>query len=275
MARRKRHYDPVNHDRWLISYADFITLLFAFFVVMYAVSSVNEGKYRVLSDSIVNAFGFSESSGLTPVELGNPMSTPIGTQGRASQGTADTSMQTIIRPIPVLPNKDSSDQNLAKMQSMTDEILKGLAELSANQLISVERHRGWLAVEINSEVLFASGSASMIGKAESALSKVADTLKDKKMFIEVEGFTDNLPIQTLAYPSNWELSAARAASVVHLFTEHGVNPAHMAAIGYGEYRPKAENTTPAGRQKNRRVVLIITSNPRSNRPAASPVLFGQ
>lgn len=134
-----------------------------------------------------------------------------------------------------------------------------MADLVDAGLIDVRRDKRWIEVEIKSSILFNSGSARLSEQSVPVLRKLAEKIQPLNNVIHVEGFTDNVPISNFEFASNWELSAARAASVVHLFTGLGVDPHRMAAIGYGEYRPIAGNATPDGRAKNRRVVLVIMS----------------
>ncbi len=253
MRRRKRHEEESNRDRWLISYADFITLLFAFFVVMYSISSVNEGKYRVLSDSIVRAFKV-EASTLSPA----------GEQGNDSAAEVSVLSPVVvpIQPIPLQESLSQRAQRMEAMQRMAEQVEAGFDDPLLRGLISVERNKDSISVEINSELLFEVGSARLLPAALTILQRAGETLKKSAVYIEVEGFTDSLPINSSLFPSNWELSAARAASVVHLFTELGIDPAHMVALGYGEFRPKGDNGTETGRKQNRRVVLVITTSPR-------------
>lgn len=275
MARKQKHEEHENHERWLVSYADFITLLFAFFVVMYAVSSVNEGKYRVLSDSLNAAFR-SQPHSFMPIPVGSTEEQGPGKQ--PMQGKPSL----IPLPIPVVPEdqayadvtkldgqtdepaeKEAEKQHSAKaaqdtnMEKIADEIVQAMGGLIKDDLINVRRDERWLEVEIKSSILYPSGSARLTPPAYPVLEKLAQILAKFPNPIHVEGFTDNIPIQNLAFLSNWELSAARAASVVHLFTEYGVAPQRMAAIGYGEYKPIADNSTPDGRARNRRVVLVV------------------
>jgi len=144
-------------------------------------------------------------------------------------------------------------------QQLADSIEDAMADLVDAGLIDVRRDKRWIEVEIKSSILFKSGSAELSAQSVPVLSKLADKIKPLDNVIHVEGFTDNVPINNFEYVSNWELSASRAASVVHLFTRLGIDPQRMAAIGYGEFRPIASNTTPAGRATNRRVVLVIMS----------------
>ncbi|MGM0592950.1 MAG: flagellar motor protein MotD [Pseudomonadota bacterium] len=251
MPRKRRHEEPENLDRWLISYADFITLLFAFFVVMYAISSVNEGKYRVLSDTLVSAFN-EDPKTLEPIQVGESV------QGDQALLPEQARPPSVID----LPEEGSPEGDL---QAIADSFERTLQPLIDQELIEIIRNENWVEIEINTSLLFTSGSAELEDEAVPVLQRLADTLARYPNAIQVEGFTDNLPINTYLFPSNWELSAARAASVVHLFMNEGVDPERMAAIGYGEYRPVADNATPEGRRKNRRVVLVIMKGGQERR----------
>lgn len=286
MARKQKHEEHENHERWLISYADFITLLFAFFVVMYSVSSVNEGKYRVLSDSLVAAFRSSARS-VEPIQVGELSKSskqPGIIKGLVDQsGNMHEFDQKTLSPFKTEKTNtgykgeseppDSGD-NLAKRRAretidkMANAIEKSMSKLIQQDLVAVRRNDLWVEVEIKTSILFPSGSAMLQPEALPILSEIADILKDFPNPIHVEGFTDSVPINTVAFPSNWELSAGRAASVVHLFTKDGVEPRRMAAIGLGEYRPIADNSTAEGRNKNRRVVLLIMES------ASADKMFG-
>lgn len=257
MPRKRRHDEKENLDRWLISYADFITLLFAFFVVMYAISSVNEGKYRVLSDTLISAFNENPKE-LQPIKLGQD-----GVRGDPS--LLDPQQEIVKGGPPTLIDLPVSGSINATLREIADNFARTLQPLIDQELISITRDEDWVEIEINTSLLFASGSSELEDEALPILRRVADTLKKYPNPIRVEGFTDNLPINTYLYPSNWELSAARAASVVHLFMNQGVAPERMAAIGYGEYRPVADNATPEGRRKNRRVVLVIMKSASDRR----------
>ena len=289
MARKKHVEEHENHERWLVSYADFITLLFAFFVVMYSISSVNEGKYRVLSDSMVSAFAAPARS-LEPVQVGNLMRSPM--QSETPFDRKKPVIELFHTPLPehdiheklnkkLKADKDKADRESklkadaekdredAAAQALADSIQKSMADLVDAGLINVRRDKRWIEVEIKSSILFGSGSAQLAAGSQPVLRKLAKKLAPLNTTIHVEGFTDNIPIDNFEFRSNWELSAARAASVVHLFTRLGVNPQRMAAIGYGEYRPIDTNDTPEGRSKNRRVVLVILSgaDPRISQDA--------
>ncbi|WP_339650442.1 flagellar motor protein MotD [Halopseudomonas pelagia] len=238
--RRRRQEEHENHERWLVSYADFITLLFAFFVVMYSISSVNEGKYKVLSDTLVGAFNQPQRS-MDPIQIGQEIprglnrSEAVGTLGGDGEGAPADALQDIT----------------AAMQAAFGELISaGDLEVRGNEL--------WIEIELNSSLLFPSGDALPLDAGFDLIARIATILAPYQNPIHVEGFTDNIPINSRLYPTNWELSAARAASVVRMLGIGGVGPERMAAVGYGEFRPVADNTTAAGRRANRRVVLLIS-----------------
>jgi chemotaxis protein MotB len=255
MARRHKHEEHANHEAWAIPYGDLITLLLAFFVVMYAMSSVNEGKYRVLSDSLVAAFNGAPKT-LEPIQVGEKQVGPGADLAIniARQPMVDSQPQRAIQPIALAQH---GRRELDELAGVADEVEQSMSDLIDRELVTVRRHGKWVEVEIRTDILFPSGVATLSPPAEQVLQQLADTLKPFPNSIRVEGHTDNRPINTPAFPSNWELSAARAASVVHLFTRAGMDPARLAVIGLGENRPSQSNATAEGRNANRRVLLVI------------------
>jgi chemotaxis protein MotB len=255
MARRHKHEEHANHEAWAIPYGDLITLLLAFFVVMYAMSSVNEGKYRVLSDSLVAAFNGAPKT-MEPIQVGEKQVGPGANLAIdiAPQPMINGQPQRAIQPIVLAQHAQQQRDALA---GVADEVEQSMSDLIDRELVTVRRHGKWVEVEIRTDILFPSGVATLSPPAEQVLQQLADTLKPFPNSIRVEGHTDNRPINTPAFPSNWELSAARAASVVHLFTRAGMNPARLAVIGLGENRPSQSNATAEGRNANRRVLLVI------------------
>ncbi len=249
LKKRKQKNDEHvdNHERWLVSYADFITLLFAFFIVMYAVSSVNEGKYRVLSSSLVSAFKNDNLSNHTP-----PQSTEFSPISVQKSNQTDS-----IKQIDNLGSLKKKKQE--KMKSMAKNILHALEPLVKDGQVRVTQSSLGITVEINASVLFSPGQAKLANNSSLTLQAVAHVIKGHEHEIHVEGHTDNLPIQTENFPSNWELSSARASSVIRLFIENGVEAHRLTAIGYGENRPIENNETPDGRKRNRRVTVMILS----------------
>lgn len=289
MARKQKHEEHVNHERWLVSYADFITLLFAFFVVMYAISSVNQGKYRVLSDALVAAFRSAPKT-MEPIQVGEPSKSPASPSPNArdkptvvqpprpplprplSPFPPDTPQGR--KPLPESQGKKAAPQGTvqqhapadqgetaAPIQEIARQIKEALGQLEEAKLIEVRSERQRVEIELKASILFVSGSARVQPDAVPVLERIAAILRPFPNPIEVSGYTDNDPIRSFVFPSNWELSAARAASVVHLFADSGVRPERMAAIGYGEYQPVTDNDTAEGRSKNRRVILAILAEP--------------
>jgi chemotaxis protein MotB len=248
MGRRRRgsEEDRDNHERWLVSYADFITLLFAFFVVMYAISQVNEGKYRVLSDTLSSAFRTvpgSTSGAMVAVNPDAPM--PIAIPFR--------------KPNVGIKTDETQRVKKEKLRNMAKDINEALAPLVKEGQVRVTEGALGITVDINASVLFAPGDATLDVGAVSALIAMARILAPTDFPITVEGHTDNTPINTPRFPSNWELSGTRASSVVRLFIDNGVDPRRMTATGYADQRPVADNATPEGRGRNRRVAITIES----------------
>ena len=262
MARKQKHEEHENHERWLVSYADFITLLFAFFVVMYSISSVNEGKYRVLSDTLESAFKRQGKSD-QPIQVGelartlNPFNTGVQSPATSS-GT-----QSLIQPVETvageLERPAQGDDNFSSkmLDSLQDELSNSLASLVDQSLVTLRKNKNGLEVELKSKLLFPRASARLSIEAEKLLIRIAGTLSRFPTSLQVEGHTDNTPISTRLYPSNWELSSARAATVVGLFAEHDMDPERMWAVGYAQYRPYSTIDTSIEIEQNRRVVLLI------------------
>ncbi|SCK21294.1 flagellar motor protein MotD [Vogesella sp. LIG4] len=257
MARRRRKDDEhENHERWLVSYADFITLLFAFFVVMYSISQINEGKYRVLSSAIVDAF----RSGNLPAP-----STP-------GSGNANTMIQLPhTKPIATAVKGEARMRERQKLETLTGGLSKTLSPLIQGGQLSMRQDDEGIHIEIRDTALFPTGQASPLGSSPQLLATVARQLAAVDNQIRVEGFTDNTPIRNAMYPSNWELSAARAGSIVRLFMENGIAPDRLVAVGRAETKPTADNDSMEGRAKNRRVAITVISNTalqQSDVPAA-------
>lgn len=268
MGRKKKKEEHVNHERWLVSYADFITLLFAFFVVMYSISSVNEGKYRVLSDSISSAFDPSE--GGLPIKFNNPLKAPI--IARPVSSNTDTADNSQSRNASAFGGVEASKKDKIALKKISSRVEEGLSPLIDKKLVKIKKNDLWIEIEIKSSILYSSGSAQLQSKAVPVLRKVAKIVSDFENQVQVEGFTDNVPIDTDEFPSNWELSAARAASVVHLFSRYGVKPQRLSAVGYAEFKPIAKNNTAEGRRKNRRVKIIVLSDAIARRTSRSEQL---
>jgi chemotaxis protein MotB len=255
MARKKKHEDHVNHEAWAIPYGDLVTLLFALFTVMYAMSSVNEGKFRVLSDAMIAAFNGAPKS-MRPVNMGEQEPGKGG--DKPLVGITPTALMKIkgspSPPPPPVINTADLPGSLIRMERQVQDAMRALIDA---KLITVRRESMWLEIEINTDILFPSGAGAFSTTAEPVLDKLAEVLKPFPNPIRVEGHTDDRPIHTAAFPSNWELSAARAASVVHQFTKQGIDPLRLEIVGFGEFHPRQPNVSSEGRNANRRVAVLV------------------
>lgn len=233
---KKKHEEHENHERWLVSYADFITLLFAFFVVMYSVSSVNEGKYRTVSDSIKAA--------LNPINSVPSSRLPFAI-GAAKPATITTDMASANDPV------------IRRMRELMTRITPNLTA-DVSEIKIVESGHGTIMISLPESILFQSGEARVRSEALPFLKALSEILIEMDRHIRILGHTDNVPIRTAQFPSNWELSAGRAVMVVRIFTElYGVPISHLSATGLADAKPIASNDTPEGRTKNRRVEIIV------------------
>jgi len=255
MARKKKHEEHMNHEAWAIPYGDLVTLLFALFTVMYAMSSVNEGKFRVLSDAMIAAFNGNPKS-MRPLNIGEPEPGKGGEKpliGITPTALIKIKSQDTVTPIPKPPSADVPG-SLIRMEREVQDAMRSLIDA---KLITVKRENMWLEIEINTDILFSSGSGAFSSSAEPVLDKLADVLKPFPNPIRVEGHTDDRPIHTAAFHSNWELSATRAASVVHQFTKQGIDPLRLEIVGFGEFHPRQANSSAEGRNANRRVAVLV------------------
>lgn len=250
MARKKKHPEHVNHERWLISYADFITLLFAFFVVMFAVSQVDTKKLGRFSESFNEAlewkvFDAKSGNGLMPEKK-----SAAGADDGKGKGDRLVSATT------------PGGQELLKR-----EVEKELRKAPKLQDIRILALRGEIVLRLPDKLLFESGGTSVRPDGEEALRIIAGILKTKGFRIRIEGHSDDIPIKNIRFHSNWELSAARAASVVtYLIDTCMLDPVRLAAAGYGQYHPIAKNDTPEGRALNRRVDIVVVLDSISDAP---------
>lgn len=246
--RKNKPEEAENLERWLISYSDFMTLLVAFFVVMYAISSVNEGKYRVLSATLMSVFTHAPTSTM-PIRL-----------------ASHVSMTPSVKPVRIAPNiprvvpTPMNFQPESNLAPILTSVKRALAPLIKKGEVSIGHSKIGIVIHINADLLFPSGSALMNVTAIPILSRLGMILQTVPNPIQIQGYTDNRPIHTAQFPSNWSLSVARAVTVVQLLKVLGVSPRRMVAAGYGKYHPIASNKTVAGRSKNRRVDIVILAN---------------
>jgi chemotaxis protein MotB len=253
MIRRPRRKDEENHERWLISYADFITLLFALFVVLYALSKIDENKYKVFGNSLNFAFG---SALLVKPGVGEPAPPVQSEQELLLKSLVDRRNARLAEQLRV--------QNEAT-QNMLKNLHQAMAVLIKAELVSVNKTPRGVTIDINASALFEQGEATLQRSALRTLSALAKVLEAGTQGIEVEGHTDDIPIFTPQFPSNWELSAARASSVVRLFIDQGVAAERLRAVGLSSFHPIGSNETAEGRIRNRRVTVIILT-PVQNKP---------
>jgi len=248
--------DKQEVDRWLISYADFITLLFAFFVVMYSISQVSESKYKLISASLVQAFDMPQSS-IQPIQI-----------GEISRGDHEMTGDDLEQP--ELDNENIESGNIDSENFATTEEFKALENglrnslggLIEQDLAEIKSDANWINITLRSGLLFPLGSDQLNQGADILLSEVSKHINTNNQLILVHGHTDNIPIDTERFPSNWELSSARAVAVVRKLQNLSVYAPRMAVQGHGEFQPVAANDTLENRAKNRRVVISISRKQR-------------
>jgi len=243
VKRRSNHAEHDTRERWLVAYADFVTVLLCFFIVMYSLSSINAQKFSELARALQNAMG---GGGNIVIEA------PLAAVGPDTfePFTRDSSV----------PGRDavSDSIELAVIERQIQELIKEHGLEAEVQTVTEERG---LVISVQDTVLFVSGSADLTPRAAEIMDKLGLILLQTPNYIRVEGHTDNLPINTPRFPSNWELSVGRSTSVIqYLLARHNFPPQRLSASGYGEYRPKAANDTVANRQLNRRVDFVVLSS---------------
>jgi chemotaxis protein MotB len=273
MVRKRIRDESHNHEAWAIPYADLLTLLLAFFVVMYSISSVNEGKYRVVSDALSQAFGGSPRATIDKVRVGTEIRLPgepeaalvllpqfrDGVQQKAHRQPVATAIAT--------PSAAVAPDDPRQLDAIADALRGAMGDLIERGIVKIRRAGNTIEVELQTDILFPSGSSALSVSAGDTLGKIATILAAQPNQLRIEGHTDNVPIHNAIFPSNWELSAARAASVVHLFMDRGVSPQQMSVAGYAEFRPAADNATSEGRNRNRRVLVVVLGNHTGAAPA--------
>ncbi|MCL1852038.1 MAG: OmpA family protein [Peptococcaceae bacterium] len=231
MAKRKAAEEHVNHERWLITYADLITLLMVFFVVMYSMSKVDANKFQAMADALSISLG----GGSAQINIAqHPQGPSFVEEGGAEKSQEQT--------------------NLENLKAKLDAYAQDNA--INTQLVADIEERG-LVISIQETLLFESGSDVLNTQAHAILSQISTVLATMPNYIRVEGHTDNMPISSGRFPSNWELSVMRASNVIHILNTEGVGVERLSAVGYSEFRPLYANNSPEGRARNRRVDLVI------------------
>ncbi len=233
MYSRLLNNNPSYTNRWIVPYADFITMLLALFTVMYALSQMSINNLREFSDSLENAFSLPPGQTL-------------------AQAFSTTEMKVSVN------EKNAVKQEIAEFDSIKRIVTEKLNNLKD---VSITRESRGLLIRLSNGVLFDTGSDIIKGESIALLDGIARALKDAPNSVRIEGHTDDVPINTEKFPSNWELSTSRATNIVRYFIEkHNFRPAKLSAIGYGEYMPVAENDSGEGKALNRRVDIVILSS---------------
>ncbi len=250
MAKKIKHPEHVNHERWLVSYADFITLLFAFFTVLYATSQTDSKKVKEFVGSVERAFSF------TLFEPGTHSVLLDSKNGSIDSGLYDLAMA------------------INELEKNMEETIR---ENGLSKEMSVQGDSEGLTIRLQTLDLFESGSDVLTVKAREILSKVSVELAKNALLLRIEGHTDNLPIKGARFVGNWELSSARSLSVLRELIRDGIVPERLSTAAYAQYKPLASNDTAAGRSKNRRVELVVlkkSAQPRDtdvHPPALGPL----
>jgi len=257
MSRRKRSRSHVSHERWLVSYADFITLLFAFFVVLYASSQVDKRKVGKLAMAIQVAFqemGVFQAS-TTEVPIDGPATMPFSTAQAIEKADSTPNLGRIASHPDGSLGTSAENGDLAQLQKELESVLT--AEIERKE-IAMRRDPDGLVISLREVGFFESGSAQMKAASQAAFDRIADMLHQRECRLRIEGHTDNAPIHTSQFASNWELSTSRATEIVRLLiVRNGFAPDRLSAAGYAEYHPVTTNLTAEGRGMNRRVDIVI------------------
>jgi chemotaxis protein MotB len=258
--RKRRH--NVEHDnvhRWLVSYADYMTLLFALFVVLYAMAMVNDKPFETITESVGHVFQASDKK---PKNRGHGddilnVNTSKSNKKLFGNGLIEEAGPELFDNEKNLLNI-SAEQVGNNLTSLEADLHTALFDLIESGFSQVKINGDWLEIELNSGLLFPSGSSSVTNSASNILGIVYDVIGDVNNFVRVRGYTDNQAINTEIFSSNWELSVFRATAILRELEKVGIDPARMAIEGYGQYSPTADNTTVEGRAKNRKVVIAIS-----------------
>lgn len=270
MSRRKKAESHPNHERWLISYGDFVTLLFALFVVLFASSQVDKRKVGKIALAIQVAFQqlgiFESSNSRMPLSQTEPM--PFSDVQMVENETRTTSLSRVVAPTSGQPSPVDALWHVARIKT---ELEKALAPQIKRHEVRMHSTKEGLVISLEEIGFFDSGSAALKPNALPALGKIASILSSEPEDLRIEGHTDNIPIHNAQFASNWELSTARATRVLNLLiTRFNISPDRLSAAGYAQYHPVASNDTAAGRAMNRRVDIVVLRNDIHNPPVLPP-----
>lgn len=262
--------DKSDTERWLVSYADYMTLLFALFVVLYSMATMEKEQFSKLQDTISKVFVEAtdkQEKGIQGQSV-QPDIYPQSDFELYGSGLEQATGPTLLADHSKLEQIDRTKLG-SPLAAVQKDINRALRSLVESGLAKVTLQDDWLTLELNSGLLFSSGSAVSTSSASAVMTELTTILEQTNNFIRVRGYTDSVPIRTEQFPSNWELSVARAASIVRLLEQSGVAPERMAIEGYGQYAPFAENTTAQGRSQNRKVVIALSKY--AYEPVAKPI----
>lgn len=226
MGRKKKDAPKIETPAWLGTFADMMSLLLAFFVLLFSFSSIQESKFQAAMASLQGALGVMDTYPTIPIHDN-------------------------FEHVPDMQRK------LEGVNKKVEELKKQMEALKKSDDVKVSRSEKGMAIRLDSKFLFDSSSANLKSEANEVLDGVFDSLKDLPNEVCVEGHTDNLPISSSQFPSNWELSVARASAIIRYFESKGMDPRRMKAVGHGEWRPVVKNDSPENRQKNRRVEIFV------------------
>ena len=261
MRRKRRGEAHANHERWLVSYADFITLLFAFFVVLYASSQVDKRKVGKLALAIQVAFqqmGVFDTSS-TQIPLSDSEAVPFSKVQVVENNERTTDMERFVQPMKGMLTPPMN----APLKEIQSELEKALAPEIQKHVVDIKARREGLVVSLREIGFYESGSAQMRASSKGAIDRLAAVLAARAEALRVEGHTDDVPIHNSHFASNWELSTARASELIKLLVErYHFDPVRLSAAGYAEFHPVSSNDTAEGRARNRRVDIVILNPPR-------------
>lgn len=248
MSRRRKNHGGTheNHERWLLTYADLITLLMIFFVVLYAMSKIDQTKYEQLAVSLNQSF-YNGSNGVMSTRYERPSGQPKESGKSVDQNTLEA-------------NRKMAEEN-ERLKNAEEKLKQYIQQNGLSDKIMVELNAKGVQITLRDVALYDTGSATLKPDAKRVLAGIAPFLKALPNKISIEGHTDNVPIRNALFRSNFDLSSARALNVLYYFEEQQVAPERMSATGFGEYAPIASNDTAEGRSANRRVNVIILRNP--------------